>query len=288
LPAWPENWDVSFKLHAAFNTTVECEFKDGKVKLLKVNPESRRADIVDMTTLQRRIRTLVEVALSDHNYLFGLPPMLDAQPIPGKTTAAWISKYGYTLQGCKAGPWMNSVFNGNTVYVHIPQWPKEGVRLSVIPFNLISSKSITGNIQVKQDENGWLLTGTPDPLNTIVKLEFDKSVEEIANALPSKGSYTINRERKVTTDQEGRMTAEINLPGDKMINRFEFTIDNPGYVWGGGKPFELQVKAAGQTWRTIYKGNVFGTICGKQLDPVKANGVRLVIQAAGIKQLDVF
>lgn len=288
LPAWPENWDVSFKLHAAFNTTVECEFKDGKVKSLKVNPESRRADIVDMTTLQRRIRTLVEVALADHNYLFGVPPMLDAQPMPGKTTAAWITKYGYTLQGCKAGPWINTVFNGSTVYVHIPEWPKEGVRLSAIPRTLISSKSITGNIQVKQNENGWLLTGTPDPLNTIVKLEFDKSVEEIANALPSKGSFTINRERKVSTYPEGRMVAEINLQEEKMINRFEFTIDNPGYVWGGGKPFELQIKSADEIWRTVYKGNVYGIICGKQFDPVKANAVRLVIQAAGIKQLDVF
>ena len=24
LPAWPEDWDVSFRLHASNNTTVEC------------------------------------------------------------------------------------------------------------------------------------------------------------------------------------------------------------------------------------------------------------------------
>ncbi|NEW81047.1 MAG: hypothetical protein GZ094_01595 [Mariniphaga sp.] len=71
-------------------------------------------------------------------------------------------------------------------------------------------KSITGNIQVKQDEKDWLLTGIPDPLNTIVRLEFDKSVEEIAYSLPSKGSYTIERERKITTDAEGRIVAEVN------------------------------------------------------------------------------
>ncbi|MBL7969787.1 MAG: hypothetical protein JNK09_22485 [Prolixibacteraceae bacterium] len=288
LPAWPENWDVSFKLCAANNTTIECEYRDGKVQSLKVSPESRRNDIVDMSNEKQRIRTLVSVALSDRNYLFGLPPMLDAQVISGKTTALWIAKYGFTLKGCKAGPWMNSVFNGNIVYVHVPDWPKEGVRLSSIPRKLVSSKSVTGNIQVTQDEKGWLLTGTPDVMNTIVKLEFDASVEEIAFALPSKGSLTLGRERKLTTDSKGRTIAEVNLDGEKTISRFEFTIDNPGYLRGQGKAFELQAKQADGTWKIAYKGSVYGIICSKQFDPVKTEAVRLVIQAKEIQQLDVF
>ena len=288
LPAWPENWDVSFKLCAANNTTVECEYRDGKVQSLKVSPESRVADIIDMSTEKQRIRNLVEVALADRNYLFGLPPMLDAQPIPGKTTASWITKYGYTLEGSKAGPWMNSVFNGNIVYVHILDWPKEGVRLSAIPRKLISSKSITGNIQLKQNEKDWLLTGTPDSLNTIVKIEFDRSVEEIAYSLPSKGSLTLGCERTLTEDSKGRTVAVVNLDSEKTIDRFEFTIDNPGYLRGQGKPFEIQAKLADGKWMTAYKGSFYGTICGKQFDPVTTKAVRLVIQASEIKQLDVF
>ncbi len=46
LPAWPKEWNVSFKLHAPKETTVECIYKDGKVQDLKVTPESRRADVV--------------------------------------------------------------------------------------------------------------------------------------------------------------------------------------------------------------------------------------------------
>ncbi|HET9502010.1 MAG TPA: DUF5703 domain-containing protein [Hymenobacter sp.] len=46
LPAWPKQWDVHFKLHAPYQTTVECEVKDGKVQVLKVWPEARRADVV--------------------------------------------------------------------------------------------------------------------------------------------------------------------------------------------------------------------------------------------------
>ncbi len=45
FPAWPKEWDVSFKLHAPYQTTVEGVLKDGKVVSLKVVPESRRGDI---------------------------------------------------------------------------------------------------------------------------------------------------------------------------------------------------------------------------------------------------
>jgi hypothetical protein len=46
LPAWPKDWDVSFKLHAPGNTTVECIYRAGKVEKLKVSPASRAADVV--------------------------------------------------------------------------------------------------------------------------------------------------------------------------------------------------------------------------------------------------
>jgi hypothetical protein len=289
LPAFPENWDVSFKLRAAFNTTVECEYRDGKVQSLKVSPESRRADIIDMSSLRQRVRTLVETALTDRNYLFGLPPMLDAMPQPaGKTTAEWTAKYAHTLEGCKAGPWMNSVFKGKTVYVHILDFPENGLRLSSIPRKLVSSESITGNIQVKQDESGWLLTGVPDPLNTIVKLEFDEPVEDIAFALPSEGSQTAGKKRVIQSGTDGYLTATVDLADKKTVDRFEFTIDNPGYLRGQGRPFELQAREANGKWSTVYRGRVYGTICGKQIAPVNTDAIRLIIKATGIKQLDIF
>ena len=48
FPAWPKEWDVSFKLHAPLNTTVEGELRGGKVTTLKVTPKSRAADVVNM------------------------------------------------------------------------------------------------------------------------------------------------------------------------------------------------------------------------------------------------
>jgi hypothetical protein len=49
LPAWPKDRAVHFKLHAPYNTTVECIYRAGKIEKLVVTPESRRKDIVDDT-----------------------------------------------------------------------------------------------------------------------------------------------------------------------------------------------------------------------------------------------
>jgi hypothetical protein len=48
FPAWPKDRDVHFKLHAPYNTTVEAELRAGKIILLKVQPEARKADVVVM------------------------------------------------------------------------------------------------------------------------------------------------------------------------------------------------------------------------------------------------
>jgi hypothetical protein len=45
LPAWLKEWDVSFKLHAPYQTTIEGEFRNGKLETLKVTPGSRKADV---------------------------------------------------------------------------------------------------------------------------------------------------------------------------------------------------------------------------------------------------
>jgi hypothetical protein len=45
FPTWPKAWDVDFKLHAPYGTTVEAELRDGKVVRLKVTPEERAKDL---------------------------------------------------------------------------------------------------------------------------------------------------------------------------------------------------------------------------------------------------
>jgi len=45
LPAWPKDWNVRFKLHAPRRTTVECEYRDGRVRRLEVTPPERKRDV---------------------------------------------------------------------------------------------------------------------------------------------------------------------------------------------------------------------------------------------------
>ena len=46
LPAWPRDWDASFRLHATGRTVVTGEVRDGRLVSLSVVPASRRADLV--------------------------------------------------------------------------------------------------------------------------------------------------------------------------------------------------------------------------------------------------
>jgi len=53
LPAWPKEWDTDFKLNAPYNTTVQGKIKDGKLTDLVVIPDSRKADVIDMSKQER-------------------------------------------------------------------------------------------------------------------------------------------------------------------------------------------------------------------------------------------
>lgn len=46
LGAWPEDWSVSFKLYAPFNTTVEANVTAGQVTSMMLTPSSRESDVV--------------------------------------------------------------------------------------------------------------------------------------------------------------------------------------------------------------------------------------------------
>jgi hypothetical protein len=46
LPAWPSDWDVTFKLHAPYKTILEGTAKQGRIERLDVSPKSRIVDIV--------------------------------------------------------------------------------------------------------------------------------------------------------------------------------------------------------------------------------------------------
>ena len=258
LPAWPEDWDVSFKLHAANLTTVECEYRDGKVRSLKVTPESRRADLTDMSTLDNRIRTLVDVACNDHNHLFGLPPMLDGLPMPGKTTGPWLEKFGECVTNTRGSPWPGSwphcTFRDRTLYVFAFDGVPEAPTLPVSA-TLVSRKILTDN--------------TASPVR-ILKLEYDRPIESLELR------YSIN---SCTRGKPVSANGEVDLGKEEIFNLLEFTIDLPTRKRGESMGFELRAQQADGKWLCVHQGKLYGNIYAMSFKPVRARKVRLVVPA---------
>ncbi len=46
FPAWPDDWNVSFKLHAPGQTVVHAVYRGGRIERLEVVPKSRRKDVI--------------------------------------------------------------------------------------------------------------------------------------------------------------------------------------------------------------------------------------------------
>lgn len=57
---------------------------------------------------------------------------------------------------------------------------------------------------------------------------------------------------------------------------------------GVGLAYELQAQQTDGSWKSIYRGKIYGIICGKQIQKVETTTVRLVINTKEIKQFDVF
>jgi alpha-L-fucosidase 2 len=249
LPAWPEEWDVSFKLTAEKNTTVEGIYQNGRITELKVTPESRRKDIVDHSTPEARIKTLIDVACADRNWLFNLPHMLDGLPIPGPVTGPWIEKFGESISNTRGTPWPGCTFRDHILYIHgknpVPQ----------IPAKIVNQSALS---------------------DSLVRIEYDQALEPIIRASVSAGSLSA-----------GKSGTTIDLGETKTIDRLEFTIDIPNYHRGQAKSFRLEVLQPGGQWTTAHQGNIYGIIYSKRFPPVSASQVRLTIDAP-VTRFDLF
>jgi hypothetical protein len=102
FPAWPKDWDVDFKLHAPYQTTVEASLRNGKITKLVVTPASRRADVVDMSGVtpppkppkDRQVEDSLnfgkpETATASSNYAANYPP---ENAVDGRHETFWSTK----------------------------------------------------------------------------------------------------------------------------------------------------------------------------------------------------
>lgn len=324
FPAWPEDWDVNFKVHAAQNTVLEGVYQNGVLQSLTVTPSSRAADVINMSTAANRVRSLVGTCVTDTNYLLGLPQMRDGLPsLPAATaspvTGSWFSQYGSTLDGGLAGPftaadWGGSMAKGNAIYLHVLEWPGETLILPPLALGrLITGNSVLtgGSATVTQSATGVSITlpaGNRDPIDTIIRLDLDGSAEALARHQPYVGSTTSGMTATASAQSGGYEAAKacdadastswrhgagsgtLTIPfgTTRNLNRIDVQFDNGASATGQNISVTLEAQSPSGSWSTLWTGTSYTQVLSRPLEPVQATAIRLTTNAQGIRQMDTF
>jgi len=138
-------------------------------------------------SLKQCIDILVRCAGGDGNLLLNVGPMPTGEIEPRqvqrlKEMGQWLAKYGETIYSTRGGPWRPGPWGaatckGNTVYVHILQWPGDKIALPALTKKIVSSKVLTGGTATVKQTDGGVAISVPaterQEIDTLVALELD-------------------------------------------------------------------------------------------------------------------
>jgi alpha-L-fucosidase len=134
------------------------------------------------------IRILVDVVSRGGNLLLNVGPTPDGE-IPEPMVerlhgvGAWLQVNGESIYGCGRAPFAAdeaiglATAKGNTVYLHVFDWPGEELAMSGLNVRVASAKMLaTGDrVRVKQDGDRLILSGlpvrAPDPWDSVIALK---------------------------------------------------------------------------------------------------------------------
>lgn len=259
------------------------------------------------------IQTLVRVVGGDGNLLFNVGPMPDGRIEPRQVDrlmemGRWLDKYGQTIYGTRGGPFkttasLASTHQGNTIYVHILDWPGQTITLPPLSKRIVGSSVLTGgSVRVRQTADAITIAvpeDDRDPIDTIVELKLDGPAADIeplatpsdslaagkkgqaSNVFQNSRSYGAD---KAFDDDPGTRWAtdsgthaawlEVDLGTPQTFSRIAIS-----EAYDRVRRFELQYADEG-TWTTFYKGRRIGEDFSADVDPITAQRVRLNILEA--------
>jgi len=137
---------------------------------------------------------LVRCAGGNGNLLMNIGPMPTGEIDPREAdrlnrVGEWLKRNGESIYGTMGGPFkpsdsIVSTRKGKNIFVHILKWPESGcVKLPSIPASLVQARLLSGgNVEAKQSENRLEISVKETerlPVNTVVKLEFDRDVMQL-------------------------------------------------------------------------------------------------------------
>jgi alpha-L-fucosidase len=199
------------------------------------------------------IRMLAVCACGDGNLALNTNPMPDGRIEPRqmesfKKIGQWMRKYGESIYKTRGGPfiapdfnarrfnsalerftlpggrwWGGSTHRDNVVYLHIMRWPQDTVRLSAIDCKLMKASVLTGgNVSSMQTADGITVTVPQerrDPVDTIVKLEFDRSVADL-KPLQCAGFQPVNYPINEGKQSDGNSVLEVCGPNGNVQHKY--------------------------------------------------------------------
>lgn len=248
------------------------------------------------------IQNLEDIASKGGNYLLNVGPtseglIPDASIERLQQIGKWMDANGESIHGTTNGPfsylsWGRSTRKGQTLYLHVFNWPANGVLQ--VPFkNKVTKASLlaTGSpVKYQTTDAGLTLnlpTTAPDPISTVIALQFVG--EPIVAPIPSVGKAVTSSSR--LNDAESTSKATDN---NTETTWHAAAADTTAWIQLDlGKPYKIAAAAvqedkgvikeykieylSGTQWVAILDGKKIGKGVLKPFTPVTAQVFRLNI-----------
>ncbi|NLH73239.1 MAG: hypothetical protein GX456_09320 [Verrucomicrobia bacterium] len=264
--------------------------------------------------LKECIRLLVLTVGRGGNLLLNVGPRPDGTIEPEDASrlreiGTRLKKYGESIYDTTAGPWdmgpyASSTRRGATAYVHIVDW-SEPVLLRDLGIKIKKAELLTGpgKVILKETSRGQeilVAEADRDPLDTIVKLTFERSVDQIKPSRWSSGSLAFGKKTSTSSVfrgyeglAEGKHAVDDDYEWGWLSGRGERnpwlmvdlgrseTFDRACLIAPPQDPsvraFVIEASDDGQTWHELLKGTAISGRKDYWFAPVTARYVRLRI-----------
>ena len=146
-----------------------------------------------LKSLKECLHVLIYTAGGDGNLLLNVGPMPDGRIEPRQVErlreiGGWLKKYGRSIYATRGGPfkpgkWGASTCREETIYLHVLNWPGDGLILPTIDKKITASRLLTGgNLTLRQTADGIRISVPKEnrqEIDTIVALTLDGNAFDI-------------------------------------------------------------------------------------------------------------
>ena len=204
------------------------------------------------------VRRLVDIVSKGGNYLLNIgPDGMGRVPQPSIDTLTrvgeWMSANSESVYGTTASPfadipWGACTVTGETLYLHVFDWPAdgklalEGLRNEVRSVRLLTDPS--GSLEFAKDGSTVHIEGpvqAPDPLDSVLVMEISGApeVDPIIVSQDDDGSFRLDYLTAIT---QGRVVKRFNRKGEFHISKWRSPEDSIVWRLDVSKPGSFNVE----------------------------------------------